>query len=37
MAIAKWVEEQYAARRTTSISSEEMLEQAKTHLPDLFA
>jgi isopropylmalate/homocitrate/citramalate synthase len=35
--IAKWVEEQYAARRTTAISSEEMLEQAKQHLPDLFA
>lgn len=36
-AIAKWVEAQYAARRTTAISSEEMLEQAKKHLPDLFA
>jgi isopropylmalate/homocitrate/citramalate synthase len=36
-AIAKWVEVQYAARRTTAISSEEMLEQAKKHLPDLFA
>jgi isopropylmalate/homocitrate/citramalate synthase len=35
--IAKWVEEQYAARRTTAISSEEMLEQAKQHMPDLFA
>ena len=36
-AIAKWVEEQYAARRTTAISSEEMLEQAQKHLADLFA
>ncbi len=36
-AIAKWVEEQYAARRTTAISSEEMLEQAKKHLSDFFA
>jgi len=36
LAIAEWVEKQYAARRTTSISSEEMLEQAKTHMPDLF-
>ncbi len=36
MAIAKWVEEQYAARRTTSISNEEMLEQARKHLPEFF-
>ena len=36
-AIAKWVEEQYGARRTTAISSEEMLEQAKRRMPDLFA
>ncbi len=36
-AIAKWVEGQYAARRTTAISSEEMLEQAKKHIPDFFA
>jgi isopropylmalate/homocitrate/citramalate synthase len=35
-AIAKWVEEQYAGRRTTAISYEEMLTQAKTHLPELF-
>jgi len=36
-AIAKWVDEQYATRRTTAISSEEMLEQAKKYLPDFFA
>lgn len=36
LAIAKWVEEQYAARRTTSISKEEMIEQAKKHLPEYF-
>jgi isopropylmalate/homocitrate/citramalate synthase len=34
--IAQWVEEQYAARRTTSISHEEMLEQARLHLPEYF-
>jgi citrate (Re)-synthase len=37
LAINNWVEEQYAARRTTSISNEEMLEQAKRHLPEYFA
>jgi isopropylmalate/homocitrate/citramalate synthase len=35
-AISKWVEDQYAARRTTSISNEEMLGQAKRHLPEYF-
>lgn len=35
--IAKWVDEQYGERRTTAISSEEMLEQAKTHLPEFFS
>ncbi len=35
-AIAQWVAEQYAGRRTTAISSEEMLAQAKKHLPEYF-
>lgn len=34
--IHQWVEEQYQAKRTTAISPEEMLEQAKVHLPELF-
>ncbi len=34
--IAKWVEEQYDHKRTTAISPEEMLEQAKEHLPQYF-
>ena len=36
LAIHRWVAEQYAAGRTTTISSEEMLEQAERHLPDRF-
>lgn len=35
-AIHEWIMEQYAHGRTTSISHEEMLEQAKRHLPQLF-
>lgn len=34
--IVEWVDAQYAALRTTAISDEEMLEQAKQHLPDHF-
>ena len=34
--IATWVAEQYAQGRTTSISSEELLAQAKHFLPSLF-
>lgn len=36
MEIAKWVDEQYADKRTTAISNEEMLVEAKKHLPDRF-
>ena len=35
-AIAQWVAEQYAGRRTTAISSEAMLAQAKKHLAEYF-
>ncbi len=35
--IVKWVDEQYVERRTTSISNDEMLEQAKVHLPEFFS
>jgi isopropylmalate/homocitrate/citramalate synthase len=34
--IVEWVEAQYAARRTTAISNEEMMEQVKTHLAESF-
>jgi len=34
--IYEWVEAQYGARRTTSISDEEMTEQARLHLPEYF-
>ncbi len=37
MKMKKWVDEQYAARRTTCISDEEMLHLARLHLPHLFA
>lgn len=33
----QWVEEQYANRRTTSISQEEMLQLAREYLPEYFA
>jgi isopropylmalate/homocitrate/citramalate synthase len=33
--ISDWVDQQYAALRTTAISDEEMLEQVKQHLPEL--
>lgn len=36
VAIAKWVEEQYRQKRTTGISDEEMLLQARKHLPQYF-
>jgi len=36
VAIAKWVEEQYREKRTTGISDEEMLMQARRHLPHYF-
>ncbi len=36
VAIAKWVEEQYRQKRTTGISDEEMLVQARKHLPKYF-
>ena len=36
MKIKKWVDEQYAGQRTTSISDEEMLHMARLHLPHLF-
>lgn len=35
--IAQWVDEQYNQARTTSISTEEMLEQAKLHIPEHFS
>jgi isopropylmalate/homocitrate/citramalate synthase len=34
--IAEWVKEQYDKKRTTAISPEEMMEQAKKHLPQYF-
>ena len=34
LAINDWVTEQYKQRRTTAISQEEMVEQAKKHFPD---
>ena len=34
--IAQWVKEQYDVKRTTAISPEEMIEQAKKHLPQYF-
>ncbi len=34
--IVEWVEAQYAARRTTAISNEEMLEQVRAHLAEYF-
>ena len=34
--IAQWVQEQYTNKRTTAISSEEMLAQAENHLPEFF-
>jgi len=34
--ILEWVDAQYAARRTTAISHEEMLAQARLHLPEYF-
>lgn len=34
--ILTWVNDQYHAGRVTAISSEEMIEQAVTHLPDYF-
>jgi len=34
--IAKWVDEEYENGRQTSISNEEMLKEAKKHLPFLF-
>ena len=34
--ILEWVDKQYAAKRTTSISDEEMLEQAKVYMPEHF-
>jgi isopropylmalate/homocitrate/citramalate synthase len=33
--ISEWVDKQYAERRTTAISDEEMLEQAKKHVPEV--
>lgn len=36
VAIAKWVEEQYRENRITGISDEEMLMQARMHLPKYF-
>jgi len=36
MKIKKWIDEQYADERTTAISDEEMLHQARIHLPKLF-
>ncbi len=35
-AIHEWIMEEYSRGRTTSISHEELLEQAKRHLPQLF-
>jgi len=34
--ILEWVDAEYAQRRTTSISDQEMLTQARLHLPDCF-
>ncbi|MBI5166127.1 MAG: 2-isopropylmalate synthase, partial [candidate division NC10 bacterium] len=34
--MVEWVDAQYLARRTTAISNEEILEQARTHLPEYF-
>ena len=36
MKIKKWIDEQYANNRITSISEEEMLTQVKTHFPQFF-
>ena len=36
MAINEWVKEQYTAGRVTSISDDEMLMQARMHLPEYF-
>ena len=36
IAIAEWVEQQYTAGRVTSMSNEEMLAQARMHLPEYF-
>ena len=36
LAINEWVKEQYAAGRVTSISDEEVLMQARMHLPEYF-
>ena len=36
VAIAKWVEEEYRNKRTTGISDEEMLMQARKHMPKCF-
>lgn len=36
MKILEWIEKQYAGKRTTSISDEEMMEQAKLHMPEHF-
>ncbi len=36
MKILEWIDKQYAGKRTTSISDEEMLEQAKLHMPEQF-
>ncbi|MFH1784286.1 MAG: histone-lysine N-methyltransferase, partial [bacterium] len=36
VAMAKWVEEQYRQKRTTGISDDEMLVQARKHLPQYF-
>lgn len=35
-AIYAWVQDEYNTGRTTSLSTEEMLEQARRHLPDYF-
>ncbi|MBI4639307.1 MAG: 2-isopropylmalate synthase [Candidatus Tectomicrobia bacterium] len=34
--IVEWVDEQYRQKRVTAISPEEMLEQAKIHIPEYF-
>ncbi len=36
IAIGKWVDEQYAQKRTTAISTQEMVEQVKKHFPEHF-
>ncbi len=36
VAMAKWVEDQYREKRTTGISDEEMLMEARKHLPKYF-